>query len=48
MLCDNTEGWHGLGGEKEVQEGGAYIYFWLIYVDIWQKPTQYVQQLFSN
>ena len=22
MLCDNLEGWHGLGGEKEVQEGG--------------------------
>ena len=21
MLCDNLEGWAGLGGEREVQEG---------------------------
>ena len=22
MPCDNLEGWDGVGGEKEVQEGG--------------------------
>ena len=22
MLCDNPEGWNGVGGGKEVQEGG--------------------------
>ena len=22
MLCDNLEGWNGVGGGKEVQEGG--------------------------
>ena len=22
MLCDNLEGWDGVGGGKEVQEGG--------------------------
>ena len=22
MPCDNLEGWDGMGGEKEVQEGG--------------------------
>jgi len=22
MPCDNIEGWDGVGGEKEVQEGG--------------------------
>ena len=22
VLCDNLEGWDGVGGEKEVQEGG--------------------------
>ena len=22
MLCDNLEGWDGVGGEREVQEGG--------------------------
>ena len=31
----------GLGwGGKEVQEGGTYIYLWLIHVDVWKKPTQ--------
>ena len=28
------------GGSK-VQEGGTYVYLWLIYVDVWQKPTQH-------
>jgi len=28
-------------GGKEVQEGGSYVYQWLIHVDAWQKPTQY-------
>ena len=22
MLCDNTEGWDGVGGSREVQESG--------------------------
>ena len=22
MLCDNLEGWDGMGGRREVQEGG--------------------------
>ena len=22
MLCDNLEGWDGVGGEREAQEGG--------------------------
>ena len=22
MLCDNLEGWNGVGGGKEVQDGG--------------------------
>ena len=22
MLCDNLEGWDGVGGQREVQEGG--------------------------
>ena len=22
MLCDNLEGWDGVGGERKVQEGG--------------------------
>ena len=28
-LCDNREGWDGIGGRREVQEGGnIYIYLW--------------------
>ena len=23
MLCDSLEGWDGVGGEREVQEGGV-------------------------
>ena len=23
MFCDNLEGWGGVGGEREVQEGGG-------------------------
>jgi len=26
MLCDNLEGWDGMGSGREVQEGGAYVY----------------------
>ena len=38
---NKLEGWDGMGGGEEVQEGGTYVYPWLIHVDIWQKPTQY-------
>ena len=37
LFCDNLEGCDGMGGGREVQEEGAYVYLWLIYVDIWQK-----------
>ena len=43
VLYDNLEGWDGVGHGREIQEGGAYVYLWLIHVDIWQKPTQYYQ-----
>ena len=33
-LCDNLEGWDGVGGGREVQEEGTYVYLWLIPVDI--------------
>ena len=25
-------------GGKKVHEGGKYVYLWLIYVAVWQKP----------
>ena len=43
-LCDNLEGWNGVGGGMEVQEG-TYVYLWLIHVDVWQKPTQYCKAI---
>ena len=36
-VCNDLEGWDGVGGRRE----GACVYPWLIHVDIWQKPTQY-------
>ena len=39
-LWDNLDRWDGVGGGREVQEGGdIYVYLWLIHVDVWQKPT---------
>ena len=38
VLCDNLEG-REVGGRFKRE--GAYVYLWLIHVDIWQKPTRY-------
>ena len=45
MLCDKLEGWDGVGGGREVQEGGTHVYLWLIHVDVEQKPTQYCKAI---
>ena len=29
------------GVEGRFKREGAYVYLWLIHVDVWQKPTQY-------
>ena len=47
-LCDNLEEWGGVGGGREVQEEGTYVYLWLIHVDVWQKPTQYYKANHSS
>ena len=45
-LCNNLEGWDGVGGRREVQEGGdVCICLWLIPVDVWQKPTQFCEAI---
>ena len=33
----------GMGGEVagRFKRRGTYVCFWLIYVDVWQKPTQF-------
>ena len=38
---ENPEGQGGEGGRREVQDGGDTVYLWLIYTDVWQKPSQY-------
>lgn len=50
QLCvDNVDGWDGAEVGGEFQEGGAYVYLWLIHADMWQKPTlRIVMQLSSN
>ena len=45
VLCDNLEGWDGVGDGSEVQEGGDYVYLWLTHVALWQKPAQYCKAI---
>ena len=33
-LCINLEGWGRKGAGREVQEGAAYVYLWMIHVDV--------------
>ena len=40
VLQDHLEGWDGVGGGREVQEGGARCIPWLIHVDVRQTPRQ--------
>ena len=40
MLCDNLEEWDGEKDRRGFRKG-TYVYLWLIYVDVWQKPIQY-------
>ena len=44
MLCDNLEGWDGVGGVGgRFMREGIYVYQWLIHVVTWQKATQYCE-----
>ena len=45
MLCDDLEGWYGVG-RREVQEG-SYVYRWLIHFLVQQKHN-IIKQLHSN
>ena len=33
-FCINLEGWDGVGDGGKVQDGGAYVYLWLIHVEV--------------
>ena len=43
MLCDNLEGWDGMGGRFKKE--GTYIHMWLIHVDVWQKSIQHFKAI---
>ena len=45
MLCDNLEGWDGVGGWREVQEGRNICIPMADSVDVWQKPTQHCKAI---
>ena len=38
VLCHNLKRCDAVGGGRQVQEGGTYVYIWLIHDDVWQKP----------
>ena len=44
-LCESLEGWDGVGGGRELQEGGDLCILWLIHVDVRQKPTQHCKAI---
>jgi len=41
VLCDNLEGWDGVGSGRQE----TYVYLWLIHVVVWQKPTQHCKAI---
>ena len=48
VLCDNLDGWGGVGGGGMFKGEGTYVYLWPIHVDIWQKQHNIVKPLNSN
>ena len=45
MLCDHLEGWNGVGGGREAQEGGAICMPTVDHVDGWHRTTQYFKAI---
>ena len=45
---NKLEGWDGVGGEREVQMEGTYVYLCIHstpHPEVWQKPTQYCKAI---
>ena len=42
-VCNNLVGWDGEEGGRERE--GTWVYLWLICVDVWQRPTQYCNEV---
>ena len=47
-LSINLEGWDGEGDGREFQNGGLFVYLWLIHVDVDRKQQDSVKQLSFN
>ena len=45
MLCDNLEGWDGVGVGGRLRREGTHVYLWLIHVDMWQKPAKHCKAI---
>ena len=45
VLCDNLEGWDGLGSGRGFKRERTYVYLRLTHVDVQQKPTQYCKAI---
>ena len=42
---NHLEGKDGVGGGREVQEGGTFVSLWLSHVLVWQKPIQHCKPI---
>ena len=42
---DDPEGWDGVGGGREVQDGEQPLHSWLSHVNVWQKAPQYCKEI---
>ena len=45
VLCDNLEGWDGVGVGGRLRREGTHVYLWLIHVDMWQKPAKHCKAI---
>ena len=46
MLCDNLEGWDGMGwGGREGQDGGGICILMADSIVLWKKPTQHCKAI---
>ena len=45
MLCDHLEESEAWEMGRDFRKEGIYVYLWLIYIDVWQMPTQYCKTI---
>ena len=44
-LCDNLEGWDGVGVGGKFKREGTHVYLQLIHLVVWEKPTQHCKAI---